>query len=90
MSPGYLRRDNRAEVKQQINRSILLALSFSAATVVKSADQEEQIVWELRDQRAKQLLFDSPFCHSNFASISCWIQHYLPVKLSSPLVCLFE
>lgn len=65
-------RDDRAVVKQQINTSILLALSFSAAKVEKSADREEQIVWESRDQYGKQLPFDSPFSHNDFASISCW------------------
>lgn len=65
-------RDIGAVVTQQINKSILLALSFSAATVEKSADQEEQIVWESRDQYGKQLPFDSPFSHNDFASISCW------------------
>lgn len=50
----------RSGVKQQINKSILLVLSFSVVTVVKSADQEEQLVWESRDQCGKQLLFDSP------------------------------
>lgn len=65
-------RDDRAVVKQQINTSILLALSFSAATVEKSADREEQIVWESRDQYGKQLPFDSPLSHNDLASISCW------------------
>lgn len=70
VSPGHLNRPrNRAK---QINKSILPALSFSTVSVVESADQEGQIVWESGDQCGTQLLFGSPLSHTGFASISCW------------------
>lgn len=50
VSPGHVETMG-AQAEQQINKSIFTALSSSAVSVVESADQEGQIVWESRDQR---------------------------------------
>lgn len=57
-------------VNQQIDKKEHWLCHFSAETVVKSADLEEQIVWESRDQCGKQTRFDSTFTGTDVISMS--------------------